>query len=368
MKISWGQICVILMLGRIFTLMTYVPLIGSDYYLTTEMVGLLISTVLQALIVIPILYLNKVYSGKSICEIAYSKGNIVGFLVSLIYLLFFIILGINCVSQFSTFITDVFFPQSSIILGAILLLVSGVYAAYKGLEGIGRSATIVFVIFLSLLIFLFFSSWEGMNILNYAPVIGLKAKQIWSAVVNDMYRSNELVAIAVLLPYVNNMRKGTYYAIAGKLIMLEVITFFMITVLGGYANEITFPFFSLGSYSSKNVIERMDAIYLIAWVLTAIINISVIIIMLSDILKNIYKKLKYAEIIGGVAVLGGSVPVFMKNEQYGELCRRLQGIETFLITLLVIPLIFVIVGRKKTNEKIYHINCADADDKSFNRV
>lgn len=61
MKISWGQFMVLILLGRIFTLMTYVPLMREGCSALTQMAAVAISTALQAVMVLPLLRLAKMF-------------------------------------------------------------------------------------------------------------------------------------------------------------------------------------------------------------------------------------------------------------------------------------------------------------------
>ena len=329
MKISWGQVLVLLFLSRVFTLMTYTPMFSEENSYAVYMTGVVISTAIQVLILLPIILLNKKYPDKSFMEIANSKSSFLGAVFSAGYLVFLISVGVNSVTHFERFLTSGFAHQTSAVSGGLVLIAIGIYGAYRGLQGIARSGGIVFITLISVIFLIILTSYKAVDMLNFTPQADFYYGNLFTAVKDDLSRSGEIALIAPLMVYTKDLRKGVYGFIAAKLVIVEVILFFIITVLGGYTELVEYPFYSLGSYSG-GAVARLDAIYMVVWSLIAIINISLVIFACSEILKSYYKRLKFTEIITGVVIFLCTLPVFYKIVNQSIVNYKSKNIQSHL--------------------------------------
>ena len=369
MKIGWGQLLMLLLLGRIFTLMTYVPYALDGYSMSAQMIGIIISTVIQVGFILPIIFINKNTPSKNIPEIAKEKNIILGVVITVLYLIIILVAGVFAVCNFEEFISNVFFPFSSKIIGIITLVGVCIYAAYLGIEGIARFGAIVLAVFTLMLIYLLMSSFGQADLMNYQPNFMVTSDGVLKAAVDDLSKCSELFVIGLLMKYIknnNDFRKSVFSFFAGKIVILEVISFLIITILGNYARFVEYPFFSLNNYSNVYLIERLDAVYLIVWTLTAVLNVSVIIFLSGELFKNMFPKGKGLNLISGVIIVGGSLPVILGSGMVNEIYKKMLGVLSLVILILIIPLFLYLITRKRggSNDKSIkesdcHIGVAD---------
>lgn len=334
-KIGWGQLAVLLLLGRIFTLMTYAPLTAEGW----EYIPLAtaISTAIQMVLVIPLVLLSSRPD-----RVFLLKNSPLTKTVAALYLVFFAAIGADSYAHFGGFLAEVFFPQDNKLALAAILFAVCIYSAVRGLAGIARAGMLVFVLFIAMLLLIFTVSageikWQTLSL----P----QTKTLAGAVFEDLGNSSELVMAAFLMGRCEKPKRGVFTFLAGKLVILEVISILIITVLGKYAMLTQFPFFSLGSYAGLGGVQRLDAVYLVVWTLIAIIRISLTIFICGELLGKIFtgmkQKPKLAPVLVGAAIFLAGLPLLYG----GEISERIfpMGIVTLVF---IIPMLFLAVKRR----------------------
>ena len=383
MKISWGQTFVILLSARLFALMTCTPVTSDKNPLTVYMIGVLISTAIQAALIIPFLFLKNKFPDKSVTEIASLKGGFFSFIVSIIYFVFFFSSAIISVTRFEKFVGGVFFEKSSMLTGTFILIASAVYGSYSGIQGIARTSGIIFALFCFYIILQPLSSLNSINFLNLTFRADLYSGSILTAVMDDFSQSSQIILLAVLLPYLKNLNKGIAGYLIGKLVSVEIILFFAVTILGGYVSLVDYPFFSLAGFAVNSNFERLDAIYIFVWVLISFVNTSLLIFALSNIINSFFcetksneqhrkKKnirgflCKYRNSIAGLIILLGSVPVFMKFTVYEDILKGIISAIPMIVLILIIPAILLLIRGENNENK--NNSCPVNDNASPQRL
>ncbi len=342
-QISFGQFLIVLLICRIFTLMTF----SSEYSHSIQIPAAVISIIIQAIILIPIVIFGKLYPHKDVSEVICEKNGFFGYVVTLLYLIFFIFYTINIVLCFMEFLTLRFFPEENNISMLLILMAVCIYCGYCGIEGISRSSSIVLVLFIIMLIIMAISSASNFDILNFYSY--KNKNDLLGAVLEDLARNSEITAAAFLIKNVKSrIRCALYGLLAAKLTVTEIISAMIISVLGDYAQFTKYPFLSVGSYAGVGIFQRYDSLYLILWTISAVITISLFISVSASITEKIYQ-LKYTNlIIGTLIFLSSSIIIF--NGGYFPFYDTVTV--AFMIVLTgIIPLILCFMKGKQSYEK-----------------
>lgn len=295
MKISNSRIIFLLLIFRLFTLMTYVPMISQGYEPSVQILGIALSTLVQALLAIPAVFLS------SRSELRFGTITLAA------YLVFFILTAGASLSHFQRFISSVFLPSGSFFPVILAALAIYIYCAYNGLSSLAKSGSMVFALFAVMLVIMALLSVGEANPENFAGGYGVNIKSAALAFADDLSRSTEVVAFAYLLPKIKSARKSFYGYLSAKTAILAVISLLIISVLGGFTRLTDFPFFTLGSVTGAQA--RLDALYIIVWTLTSAVRIPLLIYMCADILSVLVPKLKYRFIVSGGLVLIAAFPM-----------------------------------------------------------
>lgn len=353
-KISEWQLVFLLLLCRIFTLMTYVPAFSHGGGIALRLKAVIISILIQAVLVIPLIILAKRYPDKTVTEIIYEKNSVAGFIAAVLYLLFFISLCTGQVLHYVDFLSNSFLHGERFFPLAVLLIVC-TYCAYCGTEGLARSSVVMMIPFLLMVVLMGFGARDSFSINNFYFEKG--SSGLAEAVMDDLARNGEIVAAAFLM---KNLRSGlkcvVYRLLAAKLIVTSLIFALITGVLGDLADRLDYPFLSVGSSTGSGLFRQNGALYLILWTISAVISISVFISIISGISSEIYHGTKLRNAFSALAVFIVSAAFMFYKADFSPIRKILCGGYAQLVLLALIPLSVLICerirGRKglKTNE------------------
>lgn len=266
-KIGWGQLLLLLFMCRVFTLMTFSD--SVDGSLTVQTTAAVISTAVQAVLIIPIVLLKG-----SVTRSAMRKNRAAGTLLAVLYLLFFLFYTVNSALRFRRFLSERFFENAGSLLWLAVLLLVCAYCARLGVEALGRGGVLLFWLFAAALAVMAISSagdFDMTNLVFGEPV----SNGLFTAVMEDLSRNGEICAAAFLAGHVRDrLRCGVYGLLASKLILIELVILLITAVLGDFAAYTDYPFLTVGTFGGTGFIQRGDSLYLIVWTVTAVVNIS----------------------------------------------------------------------------------------------
>lgn len=336
---------------RVFTLMTLVPMSANSGDLTMQMIAAIIGTVIQAVLLIPIVLLKK-----SVTETALEKNRFCGIVIAGIYLLFFLFYTVSSLLHFRKFLSARFFRNSGGIIMLAILLAVCVYCASLGVEALGRSGVLLFWLFIAALIIMVLYSAQDIDLTNL--IFGkLEEKKLFTAVMDDISRNGEICAAAFLAAYVydkhdrEKLRCGVYGLLAAKLLLIEAVTLLITAVLGDFARLTDYPFLTVGTFGGTGFIQRGDALYLIVWTITAVINISLFLHISAGLMVEVFPKIKFSTTIAAVIVFAAAAALTLTGAELSERSFRIFSGCSIILLTGVIPLIYLLLCRKKRGEK-----------------
>ena len=295
-----------------------------------------ISILIQAILVIPIIVLPSRFPDKSITEIIYEKSSIAGFIAAILYLLFFISLCTGQVLHYVDFLSNSFLHGEKLFPLAALLIVCA-YCAYCGTEGLARSSVIMMIPFLLMIVLMGIGAREAFSLNNFYFEKG--SHGLTGAVMDDLARNGEIVAAAFLMKNLHSGLKCVLYRLlAAKLIVTSVIFALITGVLGDLADTLGYPFLTVGSLTNSGAFRQNGALYLILWTISAVISISVFISIISGISSEIYHGIKLRNAFSAFAVFIVSAAFMFYKADFSPIRNILCGGYAQLILLALIPL------------------------------
>lgn len=349
-KISCGQLLALLLICRIFTLMTFVPLISDGYSFSARLIAAVISVIIQGIVIVPVILLNKAYPGKTVTSLISEKSRFWGYAASAAYLVFFLAYSTLAVLNFTRFLRQRFFPEENSILMLFILLAVCVYCAHCGIEGLARSSLFVLAIFLIMLVLISVSSASDFQMVNFYTY-GYE-NNLFSAVVEDIARNSEITAAAFLIKNLKDRCKCSLYGLlASKLAIIELVTMLIISVLGDYAHLTDYPFMSVGSFSGTHLFQRNDSLYLIIWTITSVIAISLFIHISCGLIHELVPTMRYGSSAAALIVFAAASAVNIMGKDTSDINNFAFAAAAVIIFTGIIPLIVYLMRGKKKNEK-----------------
>ncbi|MGN1304395.1 MAG: hypothetical protein ACI4YB_05090 [Oscillospiraceae bacterium] len=347
-KISKWQLVFLLLLCRIFTLMTYVPAFSHSGGITLRLKAGVISVLIQAVLVIPLILFGKRFPDRTVTETIYEKNSIAGFFASVLYLLFFIALCTGQVIHYIAFLGDSFLHGKEFYPLAALLIVCA-YCAYCGTEGLARSSVVMMIPFFIMIVLMGIGARDSFSLNNFYSEKGTSG--LAQAVMDDLSRNGEIVAAAFLMKNIKSgLKCALYWLLAAKLVVTSLVFALITGVLGDLADKLDYPFLAVGSSTGSGLFRQNGALYLIIWTISAVISISVFISIISGISSEIYHGTKLRSACSALAVFIISGAFIYYKADFSSIRNILCGGYAQLILIAIIPLTVIIcdkIGSRK---------------------
>jgi hypothetical protein len=349
-KIGWGQVILLLLCCRAFSLMTFVPMLSDSYAVSTQMTAVSIVCLFQLVILLPLLLLTMRFPGRSAAEIAAKRSGFFGFILVAAFFVFFIAEAADSALSFQEFLSDRFFRSANSYIWLGIFLIICFYCAVLGIEGLARSSVAVFIILAGMIIFMAITSRNDFDFVNI--YVSNEGGALFPAVIDELAKNGEIVALAFLCKYVpEKFYKSIFGLEIGKLIMTLSVLLLIQGVLGDFAALTDYPFLAVGAYAGVNLLQRADAAYLVVWTMTAVLKIALFINLSSGLLDELFPKVPCKAAACTIVVYAVCVPmIYFKSTlqaAYGALPFAVaQVVLVFIVPL--IELIFLSGKEQKT--------------------
>ncbi len=286
MKLSYGQLLAVLFLFRAFTLICS----GMEYSIN-QMIGVAVSAVIQLALVIPLIIIIKEKTFDY--EKARKKG--------LVFSVYFILFGAVSFKRLLDIMGAGNFSDVKNIASVILLAIVCFYCAGLGIHALGRTAVAVQGLFVFFLAVLFIGVYTGIDFSNFKSLS--ESGSIIEYAIHDFAGSGEIIAMFVLPAFTaDRCGKAIYFYFGLRLIVTEIISLAGITVLGGVAGLVQYPFFGMCSFSQPFSVQRSDALFIISYAMICIVNITADIIIAAKFAECITKKGRLFSVLMIIAV------------------------------------------------------------------
>lgn len=358
-KISSGQMALMMHPTIIATGLLMVPSItaakaGRDMWLSP-----IWGSLIGFLVVFIAYQLHKNYPKETIIE--YSEhivGRILGKVIGLIYLFFYLHVTGIIIRQYSEFIIGIFLPKTpEIIITSSMVLVCAL-AVRGGLEVIARTAQlfipVVILLFFMILVFL----TMDLEPTNMLPMFekGLMPSFLGAAAPSAWF--SEFILIAFFLPYLTDREKGLRWGNFSVLSVLLILVFTNLTSLflfGEITSDLLYPVMSAGKYIEvAEFFAHLESVIMAIWILGAFIKISIFYYVLALGTAQLFKLSAYKS----VALPLGFLLVLFASWSGGNLTELKSYLGTssvfYLLSIqLVLPmlLLVIVLVRKKLQQK-----------------
>lgn len=321
--------------------------------------GWILTLIIVAFAFLGVVLLYKLYepfNGRDIIEIAGIAGGkkleiIIGFLV-LIQVLYG---GVVVARQFGESLNIIALPNSPVGFVIFLLMIGSGVVACLGLKTIARVSFMFYKIIGGGILLILLGVIDKFKIVNLFPILGLKGGlSIKNGFIGISWFSG-ILGYFIFVPFLKekeNSKEVLYKTIGISGILLFIITFVYQGVFNYPANTKQFiPLYSLSrSIQQGGKIERIEAIFFIIWVISALTFISIASLVGAYLFRRLFN-LEYSKpLILGILVIIFSCSLMYKNiigeeTYFVYLYRRVS-----YITSYIIPIILFIIANIKSKK------------------
>lgn len=300
-RISSWQMALTLVVSRMFFIFTDTPLYQTPLEPTAKMLGNLVSIGLMFLMVTPILLLfqrqEREHDFLSMASIA---SQPLGRFMGMSFLLGVMIVAVSTMVHLQFFIQNTTFPNIKTPIVMIMLFAGGLYAVFLGLEGIARTASLLSIALLISMLLVPIFSYDLIDVTQVMPLLHHPVASVLESAVLDAIRTTEFLVLLLLFPSISaSFRESAVKFIALSGAGLFYVTSVTVMVLGDYMNREVFPFFTVSSVVDIGPIKRLDALYMMLWVMIALIRLSVYLLVGKKLIERLFP-LKSHKMVYGV--------------------------------------------------------------------
>lgn len=286
--------------GQFFSLL-YISIMSSAFmFVSTTVIDLgktdailfpLLFAVFYLIAFIPIFIFYKRSGGKGLFEFLNSKNRPLSIFVSVLYLSLVFIMLLRTVARFDLFVSSEIFPQNTMTLLIVLIIIVSTALSFLDIGALSRAATVFLLLVIPSVSIIVASAFNNINEINFTPFFmdGFSSffKQGFSF---SMFFPDLALLILFLGNIKGNIKKSFLIFDLALLFSLTIITFTVVGALGEFSNTELFPAFAISSVGEFSILERFETLQSSVWTLCVVSKITLQIIVLSNLLKNIFPK------------------------------------------------------------------------------
>ena len=294
----------------------------------------IIMSVLSLLLLVPIMLLQK--QGG----ILTSAKSVAGIILKTIYSLYFAALLLYTVFALREFLVcilpDGLYP--ALLIGALLLC--GVYAAAKGIEGVCRLSLIVLILFLLAFFIVAAFLSPGYSSESLIPLKALSGSGIFTGVLFMLSRSGLLAGAGVLSLHTRDSMKNSIAVTSILLSVSVAVMLFLATgVLGDYMLSQDLQIYGL--IDGSGALQRLNPFFLIVTACCVFCDVSFLLLLFSQCMGGLLGKLRAGHYAFMCAAVVFTVLLFTyDNDKAAEAyCDKYIWSALTVVFVFLIPLV-----------------------------
>lgn len=343
--ISPWQGAAMLILFRVFHLLTLSPAGGEAQNATDALLALPLSYLVLAVLMLPAYFFVRRFGG-----ITGGAGAFAGRAAAVLLCGFSLLAAAFTVGGFQALLTSAAYPKVSPAFFIVTFAAVCAYAAFLGLEPIARMGSVIFVAFLAVTVFI------SAAVLPKASFVYLQAPMqgggvaFLKLVLSGAFANFDVVIWLLLAP---NIKGGALKSFAiwavGALAALEYLILLLAVGLGDFAGTQEYPFYSLAASGEISVFQRLDSLHITLWTFIAFVKASVYLYFASHCMGLIIpraKKWERAALCGGAAAVAALLAAFSAGGT-AFLKSALQGGVPVAALAVALPLLLLLTAALK---------------------
>lgn len=346
----------------VLTLTTYtlvsLPKVAAEKIGTSGWITIMGMAVLFGGGAVIITKLGLLYPGKSIYEYSTEiAGGFVARVISIYYILYFIVIGVNLKIKLADFLQENFLQKTprSIIIGVSVALFG--YVSYKGITSVARLFELFGAMFLFTTILLCIIALPQGVIYNILPLFNpLEAKEIISAAPKFIFPYGG-IEVLLVIPFTRNNKKAPRLAFftllfIGLFYVLVVESTIMVLGLSNTAlfNDALIEAIKIVQIP---VLERPDIFYLTVGLTSLFAGMIMVYVTLLEHIGNLFPKLDRIKMVVFTGILlFGMCMYAMTIDNAGNILDKIVVLP-ILVSVFFIPGVLLILGKikKKANSR-----------------
>ena len=344
-KITSRQMILFLTVTRVSLAISVMPILNLPPYNQDIWIMIMVSAIYTFILMIPLLYLTNKFNNHSL--VGYMKilfGNVLGKIVGMLFGLFFLVTVVNGATIQSELVASTILMDASNISILTLMLITCIYVVSRGILTIVRSSE--FLTPLSLFIVISMIAL-GLNNVDFSIVFPILKDSSFVDInlgaLRLTFYYSDIFLLTMIAPELEKKEDLNKIFIKATIYSLLILMATVIAVQGTLGIELArhtnFPFlFYARSINIFRVFERIEAVFIIGWLITSLGRNVGFLYITVRIFRDIFNKKEDSKIIVFiVGTIATVVSMLILN------WRSVIGIRKYFdILLYILFVIFVI--------------------------
>lgn len=300
----------------------------------------------------------SIFPGKNLYEILeISFGKIIGKIISALYILYFIYLGILCIRNITEFVQIASFPETPQYFTALCITILSIYMVKSGIEVLGRWTKLVSIFLFCLIFFITLTAIPKFDYENLRPMLYEGWKPIFhSTFILIAFPFGELVLFLSLFHTLKDHKKAIRVLLIGLIIggLILLITALRNMFLLGLPilTKIYFPTYYANSLISiGGFFQRMEIVAAITLILAGFAKCCICLFAISIGVGQLFNASEY----GSFSIPMGLIMMVLSMIIYENTMEMLEGIELYAyialpFQMILPPIILLFAWRKKRSQ------------------
>ncbi|GMQ56360.1 endospore germination permease [Vallitalea sediminicola] len=352
-KISYKQLISIIVMTISPTAILYLPTLTYKEAKQDGWISILLVTVYAVFIAYIIINLNKMFEGKTIIQ--YSEaivGKYAGKVISFLYCILYIHLNATVIREFSEVLAGPFMPETPLLFFTIGIMLPSIFGVYKGIEVIGRTAQIIFPIFIGAVLIIILLGINDMDFSRLQPILAEGYKPILKGASRQISWFSQTIILTIIMPFINIPKKAgkmTYIAIVIVSLLIVLVNISIVITFGEEVELMNYPFLSFARYiSAVEFIERLDSIIMFLWIGGVFIKIAVLHYCAVIAISQLFNVKDYRIL----SIPVGAMLIILSNTLWGSLTELKESIKLINIPFNTmvqagIPTVLIVIEKIK---------------------
>ena len=303
--VTVGQIYTLLFISRISLSVIYSVFVSGMENIWDLFLPLIICIPVSILLLVPVNF-----GKKSVCTQAVEKFGKIGYVIPVLYGIYFLLSGLYAIKALEHFLNIVLPDGINTGVVTAVLVTACIYGAVKGIEALSRMAAVVlgFILLSSAIVFIYLM--QGFSAENILPVEYVTFGSIADGVVFIISRMNTSAALNVLLP----STKGRLWksAVIYSVLVFLFMCFMLILLRGAVGDYINSRELSVyQATEGAGTLQRLNPLFIFVTMCSLFCNVSVMLFAVSESVKEIFGK-SHGKMISVISGITAVIPLIIK--------------------------------------------------------
>ncbi len=280
----------IVMVNRIILNLPYSILENTG---TGSVLNLIYIGIIGLALVLIINKLFKAFPSSDIIDLAeFSGGNIFKIIISIFFICLLFLTLFSTVIDFTNLLKVIYFHRSPVIFLVLFFILALLISNIIGLRSIAKTISIVLPITVISILFSFGAVFDTISIDSFTPILGDGYKSVFVNGLTNLFSFSIIVFFFFFKPLLKNsfdFPKVTIisFVISWILLLLTILSLLIAFPAIYASSNLNFLYSLARKIELGNFLQRLDALFIILWILCVFSYVSIITFIITTLFKKI---------------------------------------------------------------------------------